>query len=683
MKAPFNFIPLATQVFYPYWADQVSHDIPFKESYSGKIDITVTAKSPIFIRNGHGKTEDNSFSHFDIINKDGNKETKYFIPGSSLKGSIRNVLKILSFGKMQIDKNAAYAQRDWYNSQIYPLKSQQNKIRGGWLIEKNGEYKIIECKKIHRIALSRIQEKFGCDRLMDFDRNNNTFNLNSIQTLNDVKYDPKTALYKYKLLEANGIDIINKSFSFQKINYGGRGTSKVKFSDGKKTFKGYIVLTGQNNKTKWKTKDELDSTEIKGQSGRKRGDGKFYEFVFEKHQDGNNPSVFTISDDLFKKYDQYIYKDNPDWLEGKKKMRQSPGMPIFFRVKEQDANSIQDFGIAYLYKLPYDKGPYELMSEELGSNFNESQPDLAEVMFGYSNIDKSIKGRIHFSHLIGENCKIGEELPIILSSPKPSYYPIYIKQDNSNNGYRTYNDGTIAGWKRYILRDKKIQPDNTIGDNDKSNCSSIITPINKGTFNGSVTFHNLNDIELGALLSALTFHGNKNCYHQIGQGKPYGMGRISITPNKLFINNTVWKDEIYDYMAKFEAFMEYYGIDWRNSQSIKELFAISSNIIPLKNSNKYDYMVMNIKGKNEFTTAKNDKKQLELFSKKNNINFIFSIPEDTLIEQRKNLTNDCNKLIEQATLAKNNNKADESKKWFSLAKKKYPAKMNNQTWESL
>ena len=681
MKAPFNFIPLANQVFYPYWADLVSHDIPFKESYSGKIDITVKAESPIFIRNGHGRTEDNSFSHFDIIGKD-RKETKYFIPGSSLKGSIRNVLKILSFGKMQIDKNAAYAQRDWNNSQIYPLKRQQNKIRGGWLIEENGEYKIIECKGIHRIALSRIQEEFGCDDLLNFKRGND-FDLNKQKNVNGAEYYPNTALYKYKLLEAKHINVITESFSFQKVKHGGRGTSKVKFSNDNNTFEGYIVLTGQNNKTTWKKKNDLDRTEKNGLSGRRRGDGKFYEFVFEKHQDGKEPKKFTISDDLFKKYDQYIYKDNPDWLEGKKKMRQRPGMPIFFRVKEQDANSIQDFGIAYLYKLPYDKGPYELMSEELGSNFNESQPDLAEVMFGYSNIDKSIKGRIHFSHLIGENCKIGKELPIILSSPKPSYYPIYIKQDNTNNGYRTYNDGTIAGWKRYILRDTKIKPDNTIGDNNQSNCSSIITPINEGTFNGSVTFHNLNDIELGALLSALTFHGNKNCYHQIGQGKPYGMGRISITPNKLFINNTVWKDEIYHYMARFEAFLEYYGIDWRNSQSIKELFAISSNIIPQKNSNEYDYIVMNIKGENEFITAKNEKKQLELFSKKNNINFISSIPEDTLKKQRENLTNDCNKLIEQATIAKKNKKADESKKWFSLAKKKYPAKMNNITWESL
>ena len=30
ITAPFNFVPLSDKVFFPDWADSVSHDIPFK-----------------------------------------------------------------------------------------------------------------------------------------------------------------------------------------------------------------------------------------------------------------------------------------------------------------------------------------------------------------------------------------------------------------------------------------------------------------------------------------------------------------------------------------------------------------------------------------------------------------------------------------------------------------------------
>ena len=85
ITAPYNFVPLNNEVFYPSWSQQVSHDIPFEDGESGVIDITITAKSPIFIRN-HSSDKDkpsNEFCHF--VNSDEAKE--FYIPGSSLKGS--------------------------------------------------------------------------------------------------------------------------------------------------------------------------------------------------------------------------------------------------------------------------------------------------------------------------------------------------------------------------------------------------------------------------------------------------------------------------------------------------------------------------------------------------------------------------------------------------------------------
>ena len=57
IKSTYNFVPAPTEdeVFKPGWANQVSHDIPFSDGESGEIEITLTAKTPVFIRNGHSK----------------------------------------------------------------------------------------------------------------------------------------------------------------------------------------------------------------------------------------------------------------------------------------------------------------------------------------------------------------------------------------------------------------------------------------------------------------------------------------------------------------------------------------------------------------------------------------------------------------------------------------------------
>ena len=112
ITAPFNFVPLSEKVFFPDWAEKVSHDIPFEDSESGVIDITITAKSPIFIRN-HSDDRTNPSSEF--CNYNG----QYYIPGSSVKGMIRSVLEILSFSKMSQFNDDIYAVRDLRNRELY------------------------------------------------------------------------------------------------------------------------------------------------------------------------------------------------------------------------------------------------------------------------------------------------------------------------------------------------------------------------------------------------------------------------------------------------------------------------------------------------------------------------------------------------------------------------------------
>ena len=55
IRAPYNFVPLSDKVFFPDWADQISHDIPFSDGVSGFITFDMKAMTPIYVRNGHTK----------------------------------------------------------------------------------------------------------------------------------------------------------------------------------------------------------------------------------------------------------------------------------------------------------------------------------------------------------------------------------------------------------------------------------------------------------------------------------------------------------------------------------------------------------------------------------------------------------------------------------------------------
>src|SRR5699024_3362763 len=121
VKSTYNFIPAPKEkeVFYPPWADQVSQDIPFSDGESGEIEFTITAETPIFIRNGHSEQDQKIFKKYKNGDLSGassqekeayeryisfsNLNGKYFIPATSLKGMIRNVMEIMSFSRLKTE----------------------------------------------------------------------------------------------------------------------------------------------------------------------------------------------------------------------------------------------------------------------------------------------------------------------------------------------------------------------------------------------------------------------------------------------------------------------------------------------------------------------------------------------------------------------------------------------------
>lgn len=125
------------------------------------------------------------------------------------------------------------------------------------------------------------------------------------------------------------------------------------------------------------------------------------------------------------------------------------------------------------------------------------------------------------------------------------------------------------GWKNYPILSNEQKSKK--GNND--DIVSEFIPLESNTrFEGKLRFHNLRDFEIGALISALTFHNTEHCYHNIGYAKSLGYGKITI--------NFEYKHTI----KVLQAFEEKINIEifdgkilWHKSEYIKELLNKHAN----------------------------------------------------------------------------------------------------------
>lgn len=255
IKAPYNFVPLENKAFYPSWANHISQDIPFEDGVSGCIEYTIEAKTPIFVRNGYTDREkpDSTFSK--------THDGKFFIPGTSIKGEIRNVLEILSFGKMTQVQDARFGirvlgRRD-YTSAL------QNE-RCGWLYKDScGNYKIDDCGKPGVFQTSDLSDSLNQFMLRtNFDAT--VFNRwNTENHIKNVSQEEikRSSMWKYAIYGFSFNDLLTVDFSEnKKLNYTFTKTDiphrnhydrrELYIRSNKSTKRGTIVLTGQPNRTK-------------------------------------------------------------------------------------------------------------------------------------------------------------------------------------------------------------------------------------------------------------------------------------------------------------------------------------------------------------------------------------------------------------------------------------------------
>ena len=583
LRAPYNFIPLAKDVFHPCWDEMISFDRPFEDGLCGVIDVTLTARSPIFVRNGLSKmvvTDDdrrsvdpNDYNRFNHI-KDSEGNLLFFIPGSSVKGMLRSTVEIISDGKFAQVENQSFGKRNLNDSEY--RNNMQNASCGWMYVGDDGGWKIDDHGKAMKVNVALLDPM-----LPDL--------MKHIKDRDALKRDEnKTSMAKYKMLLGEG-------GTFREVDFYDDFISKklkVKYKIGKiKTSKGkpvdvVVSVNGVND-------DKEGIVVLTGQQGaydpKKSNPGKHHEFIFPGRC---VTEALPVSDNVVEAF-RTIHANSDDWtgLWADQLLIRNQRIPVFF-CKDDDGN-VTSIGLASMYKYPYKKSVHGAIPDE----HLKAKLDLAECMFGYSRQEDgklvALKGRVQVGHFFATKCS-GEDSPhkLILGTPHPSYYPLYVQ------GGKTWDEAVEVNgrkfypirkgeWKQKVLDEEKV----IVEDNGKLAKSAVaMCPLAAGTvFTGKIRFFNLKPFELGALVAALTFFDKPGHYHSIGMGKPLGYGKTEVTINKIeCIRNAepdkdlvMTTDECID-RFKCERFAA-----WEESEAAKELFAMAS-----ENESVDSYMVM-------------------------------------------------------------------------------------------
>ena len=284
-----------------------------------------------------------------------------------------------------------------------------------------------------------------------------------------------------------------------------------------------------------------------------------------------------------------------------KKMKEGELYPVFYCL-EKVSREIISFGYTPYLKIPYKKSIKECLNMKEVSG----KIDYSKALFGFANSDDSsisFKSRLSFTNakIISKNQE--SDYKIILSSPKTKSFQLYIDQDldsYTNDKCKTYNSekSNLRGQKFYWLKETI---DKTNDDDEKRVVSTINTLDIGAKFSGRIFYNNLSDDELGLLLLALK--PSETSCDNIGQGKPYGFGRISVKNIELIIRDLKKSYQSIDDKSDIKTYIEVelykkkfvhkMAKEDKNYYKVKERFVLTKEldkINSVRDKNKFEYM---------------------------------------------------------------------------------------------
>lgn len=531
--APYNFVPINEQIlvgkpyahFHEYDTEKDEHGKPRR--HTGYIELEIETVTPLYIRDTitepdyrNGKTSKQATDFFSPADEPR-------IPGSSLRGMIRQLVEILTWSKITTDRKRVFHYRSFADMsslrEEYMLRMNPESQGGGF-----GQYSMN----------AGYLQKVGMD-----------YQIRPAQkkSRNDNKRIASKQFYPIPISSVNQI-----ANGRQRIGY------FYQLDDG------FLVESGPMPE-------------------------KRHQWIINPADNDPNVQPILVDERDIRDYGLDANRKGPDILKVLKDHRLTCVPCFYSEWRDSENRKRVSFGHTPMFRLAYKRMIEDLLPEEhkneeaidiaesLFGRIHKDRPLAGRVYFEDAYL---LEGQT--------DVRMKKNIPEILSTPKPTTIQHYLVQrDERADRLLNYNSDTyIRGFKAYWHRDREgmvqkldfpydrlmrflhrrrlpvpsqlvrersraIIPDFSeikderlreaifkfILEEDKENSQyAVITPIKPGTkFKAKIRFENLEPFELGALLAACDPF-KKHQHHKLGMGKPLGMGSIKITP-KLFLSN--------------------------------------------------------------------------------------------------------------------------------------------------
>lgn len=559
--APYNFVPLPEAV--------VSVDpstLPQKNRYekdrnTGHIDCKLTTLTPLYTRcalepeefekqekgedKGHGFRNElrNKPDFFYTSNR-----TIPVIPGSSLRGMLRTLMEIITFSEVR-----------WVNDEqtFYRAVADRSKLgdsyRQRMQQQINGGY----CPKVKAGYVSRNSNGFSITPAVS------SMGVQYFRLEEDISRKIFTDLAEMRITGPKGFRP-NPNYTWKRCRVWFQPSAPQVWPHSKPMYYGKVlrvVSVKPDPIDSWEEGQFIASGWIPGKPGSK---GKHMHWIVTRK---SNENAIPIP-----KEDIRSYKDAGVTERIKSAGKSGSVLPdkigdefacFYVQWRDNKGKDHTSVGHTPYFRLPYERTPLDFVpsvwrnaddeksdttAKVKGPTPKKKDLDLTEATFGFVGKEKGdepLGGRISVRDaFLDPLAQVGDSdnsiTPQILSGPKPTCFQQYLVQGEPDNigSLRHYasspSETAIRGHKLYWHKAKieleDIKESKQVDKDDKQHTQ--LKPVMPGkTFRFRVDFENLSDVELGALLWALTLPSDsgRTFRHKLGMGKPLGMGSVEIS----------------------------------------------------------------------------------------------------------------------------------------------------------
>lgn len=462
VRAPYNFVPFTErQPFMRYTdvSELPAHDKLCAELLTGEIHLTLTAETPVFVSDGQ---ENADF----FRGANGN----YMIPGSTIRGMVRENMQILGDGLVLKDEDLedlmlTYREvagigvkeklRKHYHEEVI------NKCKPGYLVKENGEYIIVHVpeRKVKKLKYKDAQKQYG-------DGND---------LIGCVKKVPCGTDQGMGMLLCPGKSVQDKKDVYLFPPFDSQQD---------------IELLSQED-ILFYLKDCEDRKNV----------AKEYQNFWKLPEGGEPKPVFYV------RYGEHIFFGMTKTPRVRYKKSLAAGLPSYQRTHYRKMQQNNELPLDYPHAI---LGFTHNFKDENKKSSNTSY--RSRVSFGDFEMQSEPEKRVTYKTVLGE--------------PKPSYFPSY-----TVNGQHYSEDFRLRGFKQYWL--KKANAPEPPNDNENVPAIMRPMP-EKSVFSGTIRFKNLKEDELGLLLWSLVLNDGCYQSIGMGKPYGFGRMSVKLDKLRLF-----------------------------------------------------------------------------------------------------------------------------------------------------